>query len=73
MGEFKSRCVFNEEPASKENHRMGGAQRARTYRSDFHREKCSQFGLSEVTEKRSLPPVHIDEKIFEILVSTGWS
>ncbi len=39
MGEFQSH-VFNAEPASKENHRMGGVQHARAYRSDFRREKC---------------------------------
>ncbi len=31
MGEFKSRRVFKKELASKENHRMGGAQRARQW------------------------------------------
>ncbi len=39
MGEFKSRRVFKKEPASKENHYMGGAQRARAYRSNFCQEK----------------------------------
>ncbi len=29
MGEFKSWHIFREEPASKENHRMGGVQRSR--------------------------------------------
>ncbi len=72
MGEFKSLCVFNEEPASKESHQMGGAQRARAYQSNFHRENCWQSGLSDDTEKRGFSPVHGDEKIFEILVSTGW-
>ncbi len=72
MGEFKSWRIFNEEPASKENHRMGGTQHARAYRSDFCREKCWRSGLLEDTEKRGLPSVHGDEKIFDILVSTGW-
>ncbi len=72
MGEFKSHHVFNEEPAFKENYRMGGAQCARAYRSDFCRKKCLWSGLSEDTEKRDLPPVHSAEKFFEILVSTGW-
>ncbi len=72
MGEFISRRVFNKEPASKENHCMGGAQRVRAYQSDFCRQKCWQSGLSEDTEKRGLPPVHGDEKFFEILVSTRW-
>ncbi len=71
MGEFKSRCVFNEEPASKENYRMSGTQRTRAFWSDF-REKCSRSGLSEDTEKRGLPPVHSDENIFEILILVGW-
>ncbi len=72
MGEFKSGRVFNKEPASKENHRMGGTQHTSTYWSDSRREKCWRSGLSQDTEKIGLPPVHDDEKIFEILVSTGW-
>ncbi len=39
MGEFKCLRVFNEEPAFKENDRMGGAWHARPYQSDFHWEK----------------------------------
>ncbi len=62
MGKFKSRLVFNEEPASKENHRMAGAQRARAYQSDFRREKCWQSGLLEDTEKRSLPQFTVMKK-----------
>ncbi len=72
MGKFKSRRVFNKEPAPKENHRMGGTQRTRAYQFDFCREKCWRSGLSEDTEKRGLSPVHGDEKIFEILVSIEW-
>ncbi len=66
MGEFKSLCVFNEEPTSKENHRMV----VLSAQTDFRWEKCWRSGLSEDTEKRGFPPVHGDEKIFEILVST---
>ncbi len=40
IGEFKSHRIFNEEPASKENHRIGGTQQARAYRFDFCQEKC---------------------------------
>ncbi len=54
MGEFKSWHVFNEEPASKENHRVGGAQCTRAYQSDFCWEKCWRSSLSEDTEKRGL-------------------
>ncbi len=71
MGEFKSQCIFKEEPTSKENHHIGGVQRARPYRSNFRRERCRQSGSSEDTEKRGLPPVHGNEN-FKILVSTGW-
>ncbi len=51
---------------------MGGAQCAKAYWSDFHREKCLRSGLSEGTEKRGLSLVQGDEKFFGILVSTGW-
>ncbi len=71
MGELKSRRVFNKEPASKENHCMGGARHTRAYRSNFCREKCWSSGLSEDTEKKGIPPVH-NEKSFKILVSTEW-
>ncbi len=57
MGEFKSWCVFNEEPASKENHRMDGARRARAYWSYFHREKFDGPVYWKIL-KKTLPAPH---------------
>ncbi len=55
MSEFKSRRVFNEEPASKENHCMGGAQRAKAYWSDFRWEKCERLVYWEILKNKTFP------------------
>ncbi len=55
MNELKSQRNFNEEPASKKNYCMCGAQCAKAYRSNLCREKCEQSGLSKDTEKEAFP------------------